>query len=198
MQQKTPKRSNKSRTEATRTALVAAARTLFAQNGYADTSTPDIVRSAGVSRGALYHHFDDKLAVFRAVVSEEYVAVAEAIDAFAGTAAGSAVDALKLGSRGYLRAMEDEGRVRIMLVDGPAILGQIELDEIDRATSADNLRVGLAEAMKAKQIKSLPLDALTVQLSAMFDRAALAISRGDSKKDHLRVLDALITTLVQE
>ncbi len=195
MQQKSVTRSNKDRTEATRTALLKAARVLFAEKGYAETSTPEIVRAAGVTRGALYHHFEDKVALFRAVITEEYRAVAEEITKSAKTVPGSALDALKQGSRGYLDAMADRGRIRIMLRDGPAVLGQIELDKIDRETSADTLRMGLAEAMRAGQIKRLPIDALTVQLSALFDRVALAVSEGDDPNDHLEVLDAIFQSL---
>lgn len=195
MQEKKQPRSNKARTEAMRSALIGAARTLFAQKGYAETSTPEIVKTAGVTRGALYHHFKDKEAIFHAVVTEEFVAVADEINASIKPTPTSAIDALKLGSRGYLRAMQEPGRVRIMLLDGPAVLGQIEIDKIDRETSADTLRLGLAAAMKASEIRPLPLEALTQQLSAMFDRAALAVSEGKDPEDHLQVLDALIATL---
>ena len=195
MQQKTETRSNKNRTEATRAALLKAARRLFCEKGYAETSTPEIVRAAGVTRGALYHHFEDKVALFRAVITEEYLAVADEITKSAKTIPGSAVDALKQGSRGYINAMADKGRIRIMLRDGPAVLGQMELDKIDRETSADTLRQGLAEAMEAGEIKSLPVNALTVQLSALFDRAALAVSEGDNPKDHLEILDAIFASL---
>jgi AcrR family transcriptional regulator len=195
MQEKKQPRSNKARTEAMRSALIGAARALFAQKGYAETSTPEIVKTAGVTRGALYHHFKDKEAIFHAVVTEEFVAVADEINASIKPAPASAIDALKLGSRGYLRAMQEPGRVRIMLLDGPAVLGQIEIDKIDHETSADTLRLGLAAAMKANEIRTLPLEALTQQLSAMFDRAALAVSEGEDPEDHLQVLDALIATL---
>lgn len=195
MQRKSEIRPNKDRTEATRSALLTAARDLFAQKGYADTSTPEIVRAAGVTRGALYHHYEDKVALFRAVVVEEYRAVADEINKLANAAPGSALDALKQGSRSYLDAMADTGRVRIMLRDGPAVLGQKELDQIDRDTSADTLRSGLAAAIEAGEISKLPLDALTVQLSALFDRAALAVSEGQDPKDHLEVLDAIFIAL---
>ncbi|MEM8797300.1 MAG: hypothetical protein AAGE61_17195 [Pseudomonadota bacterium] len=82
-----------------------------------------------------------------------------------------------------------------MLRDGPTVLGQLELDKIDRETSADTLRQRLAEAMMANEIRTLPIDALTAQLSAMFDRAALAISEGDDPDDHLQVLDAVLASL---
>lgn len=195
MQQENQSRSNKDRTEATRSALLNAARTLFSEKGYAETSTPEIVKAAGVTRGALYHHFEDKLALFHAVIIEEYKSVADEITKSAGTEQMTAVDALKQGSRGYLNAMADKGRVRIMLRDGPAVLGQTELDKIDRETSADTLRLGLSTAMEAGEIKRLPINSLTVQLSALFDRAALAVSEGDDPKDHLDVLDAIFVSL---
>lgn len=198
MQEESQTRTNKSRTEATRLALVEAGRKLFAQKGFAETSTPEVVKTAGVTRGALYHHYDGKVALFRAVVVEEFKAVSEEIKVSSEMETDTKIDLLKKGSRGYLKAMEDKGRVRIMLLDGPAVLGQKELDRIDRETSADTLRVGLLEAMQVKQIKALPIDALTLQLSALFDRAALAVSEGDDPKDHLAVIDSLIVSLAQK
>lgn len=198
MQQKTQSASNSARTEATRTALIAAARRLFAEKGYAETSTPEIAASAGVTRGALYHHFEDKNALFRAVVNEEYRAVAAEIDASANHSVGSAIDALRQGSRGFMNAMTDPGRVRIMLRDGPAVLGQSEIDAIDRTTSSNTLRQGLAEAMQSGAIITLPLEALTTQLSALFDRAALAVAEGHAPEDHLEVLEAFLACLARD
>ncbi|MEM6710132.1 MAG: TetR/AcrR family transcriptional regulator [Pseudomonadota bacterium] len=198
MQAESTTQTNRSRTDATRAALLTAARTLFSEKGYAETSTPEIVKAAGVTRGALYHHFADKVALFRAVVVEEYRAVAEEIEAFATDAPTSAIDALQQGSRGFLAAMADRGRVQIMLLDGPVVLGPGELSRIDRETSADSLRLGLEQAMEAGELKTLPVAALTVQLSALFDRAALAIAEGDEAEPHLAVLDAIFTSLVPD
>ena len=195
MQEKNRTRSNKARTDATRCALIEAARSLFAEKGYAETSTPEVVKAAGVTRGALYHHFEDKVDLFRSVVAEEYRKVAADITASATDDSASTLEALREGSRAYLRAMEDKGRVRIMLLDGPAVLGHADLAGIDRDTSADALRLGLEAAMGAGEVRSLPLEALTVQLSALFDRAALAISEGDDPGDHLEVLDAIFEGL---
>ncbi|MEM7073742.1 MAG: TetR/AcrR family transcriptional regulator [Pseudomonadota bacterium] len=195
MQEKNKPRSNTSRTDATRSALIDAATRLFAGKGYADTSTPEVVSAAGVTRGALYHHFADKTDLFRAVVTEEYARVAAEITAAARNRPGSALDALRQGSRAYLNAMNNRGRVRIMLLDGPAVLGRAELDRIDHQTSAGALRTGLAAAMQAGQIRALPLAALTTQLSALFDSAALAVSEGGTPQDHLDVLDAVLAGL---
>ena len=74
------RRSNRERTERHARDLLAAARALFTDKGYAETGTPDIVAAAGVTRGALYHHFADKQALFRAVVEREAAAVAAEIE----------------------------------------------------------------------------------------------------------------------
>ena len=80
MQIKKQRKSNSDRSAQMRARLVASARDLFVKNGYAETSTPLLVSTAGVTRGALYHHFPDKQAIFRAVVDAEAAAVALAIE----------------------------------------------------------------------------------------------------------------------
>jgi len=195
MQHQNKRRSNASRSKATREALVAAARALFIDKGYAETSTPEIVKAADITRGALYHHFKDKEDLFRAVVRAEYEAVMTEITTSAAREPSSAVDALMLGSRGYLNAMRKAGRVRLILLDAPAVLGRLELDSIDQETSAGALRNGLKSAMERGEIKSLPLGILTVQLSAMFDRAALGIAGGDDPEEHLSIFEAIFSAL---
>ncbi|MFS2054831.1 TetR/AcrR family transcriptional regulator, partial [Variovorax sp. CT11-76] len=74
-------RTNKERTETTRQALTEAARALFVDQGYGQTSTPDIVAAAGITRGALYHHYADKRDLFRHVLEQESRAVAAEIAA---------------------------------------------------------------------------------------------------------------------
>src|SRR5690606_33015570 len=124
------RRSNKQRTEATRAALIAAARPLFDKKSYAETGTPDIVTAAGVTRGALYHHVADKQALFAAVVEAEAEMVAAEIDA-ATSSPSSTREALLVGGDAFLRAMSLPGRTRLLLLDGPSVLGRTAMDEID-------------------------------------------------------------------
>lgn len=166
------RRSNAERTLATRTALVAAARELFVDPGYAEASTPQIAAAAHVTRGALYHHYADKRDLFRAVVEAEAEAVAREIEARTGpvgsvhgAAAASAnrttprasdappaprshaPDArgmLVEGARAYLDAMAVPGRTRLLLVDAPAVLGAAEADALDARHARRTLRAGLA------------------------------------------------------
>ncbi|MEM8589926.1 MAG: TetR/AcrR family transcriptional regulator [Pseudomonadota bacterium] len=195
MQEQSVRRSNTERTEATRTALVAAARSLFVDKGYAETGTPEIVAKAGVTRGALYHHFADKADLFRAVVTREAAAVAAQIETESADPT-SALDALTSGADAYFAAMAAPGRVRLLLLDGPAVLGHREMAHIDRKAGGEELREGLAFALPANDLPTATMDALADILSAAFDRATLATSEGAPAADYRhavrRVLDGLI------
>jgi len=177
-----------------RAALIAAARRLFIERGYADTGTPAIVAAAGVTRGALYHHFKDKRDLFRAVVEAEARAVAADIERTARSAAAP-VQALSEGGNAFYKAMAVAGRTRLLLIDAPAVLGRAELDDIDARHGARTLRHGLRSAMTAGAIRRLPIQALTTLLSALFDRGALAIEGGVPSSEVRRVTTALLDGL---
>jgi AcrR family transcriptional regulator len=196
MQQKSARRSNRDRTEATRADLISAARNLFIERSYAETGTPEIVAAAGVTRGALYHHFADKQALFAAVVEQEAAAVAQEIER-ASPPSLLPRDALIAGSDAYLAAMHVPGRTRLLLLDGPAVLGRAAMDEIDNRHGNRSLHEGLVAAMRAQTMTKLPAEALTALLAAAFDRAALAVEAGASTEDYRAVLVALIDGLSQ-
>lgn len=185
------RRSNRDRSEETRTRLIDAARALFVDQGYAETGTPDIVKRADVTRGALYHHFTDKADLFRAVVIREAEAVAADIDASTGEEENVIV-ALSKGAEAYFTAMRRPGRCRLLLIDGPAVLGLDEMARIDRETGGGSLRDGLAAAADILDRPDLPIDALADTLSAAFDRAALAIADGADPDPYVRATQAML------
>ncbi|TWG92749.1 TetR family transcriptional regulator [Mesorhizobium sp. J18] len=193
MQDRKP-RTNVERTEATRTALIEAARKLFVEKSYAETGTPEIVAAAGVTRGALYHHFADKQALFLAVVEQESARVAEEIEK-ASVGSFSPREQLVAGGTAFLDAMAKDGRTRLLLLDGPAILGRAVMDEIDGRHGNRTLREGLVGAMRAGAIRKLPVEPLTALLAAAFDRTALSIEAGGDPTAYREVLAALIDGL---
>ena len=197
MQELIGRRSNRERTEATRADLIAAARKLFTEKSYADTGTPEIVEAAGVTRGALYHHFADKQALFSAVVEAEAAAVATEIE-MATPPDLSVRQAMVAGSDAYLAAMRVPGRSRLLLLDGPAILGRTAMDDIENRHGNRTLREGLLMAIQAGEMRKLPIDALTALLAAAFDRAALAIAAGGNADHYRRTLAALIDGLCRK
>ncbi len=187
-------RSNRDRTEATRAALIEAARALFVDRGYAETATPDVVAAAGVTRGALYHHFEDKKALFLAVVEREAKAVAEEIEAQAAPEA-DARKALLLGAKGYFDAMAERGRTRLLLLDAPAVLGPEAVTALDRRHAEASLRAGLSALLGPSDGAEPLLDQLTALLSAAFDRAAIGIAEGGDRAAYeaaiVRLIDGL-------
>jgi AcrR family transcriptional regulator len=183
-------RTNRERTEQTQQALIAAARRLFVDKGYAETATPDIVSAAGVTRGALYHHFEDKRALFRAVIELEAEKVAEEIESRSADA-GSPRDALLTGASAYFDAMAAEGRTRLLLLEAPAVLGA-EASAIDRENAEESLRRGLAAMLPAAAAQLGPLTAL---LSAAFDRAAIEIEQGGVREDYEQAIGSLVDGL---
>ena len=197
MQERPARRSNRARTEATRAALIDAARALFVEKGYAETGTPEIAASAGVTRGALYHHFADKADLFRAVVLQEARAVAAQIAEETADPA-SALDAVMTGAEAYFDAMAKPGRTRLLLLDGPAVLGPAATAQIDEETGGGELRKGLALAMSEGVLPGAPLDALTDILSAAFDRAALAIAEGKTPEDYKAAMRLVVKALLEK
>ena len=187
-------RNSKEGTEATRLALISAARQLFVEKGYADTATPDIVAAAGVTRGALYHHFEDKKALFRAVIEREAMAVASDIDRGAASAA-TPRDALVSGASAYFAAMAVEGRARLMLLEAPAVLGVERTAEIDRDNAEDRLREGVSDYL-GSAVSADDVRALSNLLSSAFDRAVLEIERGGDRSLYKAAIERLIDGLI--
>ena len=185
---------NKQRTASTKAALIATARGLFAEKGYAETGTPELVKAAGMTRGALYHHYDGKLALFRAVIEAESAAVAAEIEASTGNAAAP-LDALLSGASAYFAAMQAPGRIRLLLIDGPAVLGVQAMHAIDAETSGGSLRAGLEAATQTGTIRPLPIDALSALLNAAFDRGALEIAGGAPMEDVEEAIAGLLAGL---
>jgi AcrR family transcriptional regulator len=166
------------RAEATRTALVAAARRLFVEKGYFSTATEDIVVAAGVgTRGALYHHFSDKRALFLAV----FEAVEEDLLTAVGTGVTpkAALAQLRDGLLGFLDASLNPEVQRILLIDGPAVLGWQEWRTIEERYGLGAIQALLELAMAEGSIPAQPMDAMAHLLLASVDEAALYIANSE-------------------
>jgi AcrR family transcriptional regulator len=194
--QKSPtpaRRTQSERTDATCQALVRAARTLFVARGFAGTGTPDIVAAANVTRGALYHHFADKNDLFLAVARQVAQEVAEDIEK-RSRRHKQPLDALLAGARAYFAAMADQGRARLLLLEAPAVLTADQVMELSDLAGFKALREGLQEALGPGKPPA-PIQELGVLLSAAFDRAALAIARGEPASPYEQAIRLLISRL---
>lgn len=188
------RRSNQQRSEDMQANLIAAARGVFVASGFAGAATPAIVAAAGVTRGALYHHFPDKRALFEAVVRAEARDVATAIDA-ATADISEPLEALRQGGQAFLAAMAAPGRARLLLVEAPAALGADAMAAIDHEYGGATLATGLAAAMAAGRMARGPVNELAALLSAAYDRAALAVAHGDDPAPWLTAIDRLLSGL---
>ena len=118
------RRTQAERSAATRDALVTAGRALFGARGYADVGTEEVVRAAGVSRGALYHHFADKAELFAAVLeSVEEMTNARVVAAVMAAGPDDPITAMQRGTAAFLDVCAEPEMARIMLIDAPAVLG---------------------------------------------------------------------------
>jgi AcrR family transcriptional regulator len=167
------------RSEATRRQLVTAARALFGARGYADVGTEEIVRAAGVTRGALYHQFRDKADLFAAVAEQVEAEITDRIAAGAAGAAADPVDALRAGARLFLDACAEPEVERIILLDAPAVLGWEAWRDLASRYGLGLVQLALQSAMDAGAIVPQPVVPLAHVLIGALDECALYIARAE-------------------
>ena len=147
-----PRRTQAERSDATRTALLAAGRKLFAEHGYAGVSTGQIVSSSGLTRGALYHQFGGKRELFKAVFEQIEAELVAGISV-EGLESGDAIGVLHGGVDAVLDASLESDVQRIALQDAPSVLGYEEWREVEERHGLGLLTAGLTVAMEAGQIE---------------------------------------------
>jgi AcrR family transcriptional regulator len=165
--------------EATRAALIAAARELFAARGYAAVATEEIVRAAGVTRGALYHHFPGKKELFEAVYEDVERGLVEQIATSALSSASDPLAALHAGAQAFLDACEDPAVQRIALLDAPSVLGWERWREIGLRYGFGLVQGTVQAAIDAGLIDSQPAGPLSHLLLGAIDEGAMLIARAD-------------------
>src|SRR5947208_15550497 len=174
-----PVRTTKAgQSEATRAALVEAARPLFAERGYAAVATEEIVRAAGVTRGALYHHFAGKEDLFAAVYEQVEAELVAEIGQVA-TVAADPLDALHRGAARFLEACRRPEVQRITLIDAPSVLGWERWREIGVSYGLGLIEEVLRQGMEQGVIETQPLRPLTHLLLGAMDEAAMLVARSD-------------------
>ena len=183
------RRTQAERRAETKAALLSAARELFTSKGFAETGTPELVAKAGVTRGALYHHFDNKTDLFAALAAQEAQAIAVSIDE-ATRDVDDPQDAMVTGTNAYFDAMAVPGRAKLLLSDAPSILGHDRALELTRPKGSEELKDGLRQSIP--ELDDPDLDALTDVLSAAFDRAALEIAEGSAREPYVNALFMLV------
>jgi AcrR family transcriptional regulator len=187
------------RSEATRATLVAAARPLFAALGFAGVATEEIVRAAGVTRGALYHHFRDKEDLFAAVFEQVEGELMQRIGQVAGEHAADPRAELRVGAQTWLDACAEPEVHRIVLLDAPAVLGRERWREIALRNGLGLVVAALQAAIEAGQIEPQPVEPLAHVLLGAIDEAALYLAAAEdhdtARAEVGAVLDRLLAAL---
>jgi AcrR family transcriptional regulator len=186
-----PRRTQAERTSATRRALLDAAREQFAERGFAGTGREQVAAAAGVSRGALYHHFGTKEGLFRAVVEELEAGLAEQV-AEAAMAGADPVEELRRGCLAFLDACMEPAVRRIVLLEAPVVLGWDAWREIDARYGLALVRSGLAGALDEVGLDPAAVDPLAHLLLGALNEAALLVATAD---DPVRARDEVGRTV---
>lgn len=198
---KSSRRTQEERTATTRAALIEAGRKLFAEHGFAGVGTESLVREAGISRGALYHQFGDKTELFA-----EVLAAVEA-DITQGLVAAMPMDG-KVGLvlvmtralEAWLDACQTPEVQRIVLVDGPSVLGWARWRAICQSHVLGLIESVLTQAQAGGELLPLPVRPLSHLLLAVADEAAMYLHSADdqatAREEIIQIVDALVRGLV--
>jgi len=197
---KDDRRTQAERAADTRDTLIAAARSLFAGPGFADVALETIVRDAGVTRGALYHHFADKTELFAAVFEQvEGEMAARMAEAIAAARETDPVEVLRLGTRFWLDACADPEVQRIVLMDAPAVLGWQRWTEIGQRYNIGVVTSVLTDAIDSGRIPPQPVEVTALTMLGAVREATLYVARAtnqrQARKDAGAVMDRLIDSL---
>jgi AcrR family transcriptional regulator len=192
-----PLRTQADRSAATQDALVRAARPLFAQAGFGGVSTEAIVRAARVSRGAMYHQFKDKTALFEAVFEavERDVTTRLAMTV-ADAGETDPIALMELGAHAWLDVCAEPEVQRIVLLDAPAVLGWERWRELGMKYGVGLVEAMIAHAISIGRIEEQPVEPLAHVLIGSLDEAAMYVVRAEDPalaRDQMR---AVISRLV--
>lgn len=190
-------RTQAERSAATQAALTSAARKLWGARGFADVGTPEIAQAAGVTRGAMYHQFPDKAALFRAVVEAvEADVMARLGHAVAASAAATPAAALRSAAENWLVVANDPEVRQIILLDAPNVLGWDGFRDVAQRYSLGMTEQLLSEAMRAGQLAHQPVRALAHILIGALDEAAMVVATADDPSQAHREVSEVLHRLL--
>ncbi len=193
----TTRRTQAQRTATTRALLIDAGRKLFADKGFTDVSTQAIVAAAGVTRGALYHQFGDKVGLFAAVYEQiERDLVEDIARRIAELQPLDPLEAMRTGARLFLDGCAAPDVQQIVLIDAPAVLGWDRWREVGVKYGLGVIEGMLAHAIAEKAIPEQPLRPTAHVLLGALDEAALYVSRAADPKRARSEMDAVCERLI--
>lgn len=180
---------------ATRARIVEIATDLFASAGYDATSIETVLAKSGISRGALYHHFQDKAALFEAVLEAIEAAIAKTLRA-ASVGISDPIAAMRAGGDAWLALSRDPAVKQIVLIDAPSVLGWQKWREIDARFGFGLIKAGLKNLSKAGRLSAGMIEPLSHVLLASMMELALVVARADKPVAATRSARAALHQLI--
>ncbi len=192
------RRTQVERTAQTRRALIDAARRLFGAEGFAEVGTERVAAAAGMTRGALYHQFADKTDLFAAVLDQAEADIAQRVaGAVAGLDPADTIGLLLAGADAWLDASSEPELQRIVLVDGPSVLGWDRWREICLRHTVGLIAALIQDGIGRGTIPPQPVLALTHVLVGAVDEAALYIAQSDDPAAARADMDLVVRRLTR-
>ncbi|HEX5193564.1 MAG TPA: TetR/AcrR family transcriptional regulator [Solirubrobacteraceae bacterium] len=173
-------RTQPERSAATQNALISAARSLWGERGYADVGTPEIAAAAGVTRGAMYHQYPDKAALFRAVIERvESEAMQRLAASVAAAQPPTSAAALRIAADAWLSIATEPEIRRLLLLDAPAVLGWADFRELAQRYGLGMTEELLNSAIEAGELRRQPVRPLAAVLLGALDEGAMVIAEAE-------------------
>jgi AcrR family transcriptional regulator len=191
------RRTQEERSAATRDALISAARKLWGLRGYAEVGTPEIATAAGVTRGAMYHQFADKAALFRDVVEAvEQDVMARMATMVASSGATTPADVIRAAVDAWLEVASDPEVRQLILLDAPVVIGWAGFRDVAQRYSLGMTEQMLNEAIRAGQLARQPVRPLAHVLIGALDEAAMVVATADDPKRARREIRQVLRRLI--
>lgn len=182
-------------TQRTRRAILDRARHLFATKGYAATSTEEIISELGITRGALYHQFQDKLGVFKAVIAEAYSEITDYIQTKVQPIDNN-WQQLIIGSQAFLEVAQQEELRRLVFIEAPAVLAADDLVEIDQY-GFGLLRESIQIAVHEGQLNTIDAEGFAHLVNGSLNELAAWVAQSDDP-ERLKTAQYLVETLIMQ
>ncbi len=182
----------KSDADKTREGLLESAAHYFSQQGYADTSIAEICERAGTTKGALFHHFENKEALFLAVWTKLQTDMDEEARkaAFSARSLKDPYAAFLAGCRTYLKWASRADYQQIVLTDGPAVLGIAGWYESDHHLGNRNVESGIRYLAKKGIVAPENVKALAIMVQSALNGCGFALARNSDGVDRASIFKA--------
>jgi AcrR family transcriptional regulator len=191
------RRTQAERSAATQRVLQTAARRLWGERGYAEVSTPEIAEAAGVTRGAMYHQFPDKNALFASVLEAVESDVMERLAATVAAARPKTpADALHAAADAWIDIASEPEVRQLVLLDAPSVLGWAGFREISLRHGLGMTEQLLTAAIEAGQLKRQPVRPLATVMIGALDEAAMSIANADDTTSEREQVRAVVHDLI--